>query len=132
MAEDANQPGAAGGQRRLGMRTAGMGLRGARARRDAGGEAGHQALKALGGAVEVGPEPGEDNDETGLARAAPRDQDEESGQDDADPTGEVEGGGLVRGREGRGLHDSISNITSPRTQENNGWGVPRRAVRCGG
>jgi hypothetical protein len=80
----------------------------------AGGEAGHQALKAAGGPVDAGPERDDEGGETRLVQETPRDQGGEDGEDEADPTGEVGGEGLDRDRGG-------------------GKGtMPHRAVRCGG
>jgi hypothetical protein len=73
----------------------------------AGGEAGHQALKAAGGPVDAGPERDDEGGETRLVQETPRDQGGEDGEDEADPTGEVGGEGLDRGRGGGDAHEYI-------------------------
>ena len=73
----------------------------------AGGEAGHQALEATGGALKAGPERDDEGGETRLAQETPRDQGGERGEDEADPTGEVGGEGLDRDRGGCVVHEYI-------------------------
>ena len=102
VAEIADQPGLAGGERGwscfVGVRTVGPGRAGLW--QAVGGEAGHQALEAPGGAGETGPERHDQQGEAGIAEEAARDQRGEAGDDQADPTGDVGGGGLDRGGDG--------------------------------
>jgi hypothetical protein len=84
-----------------------------------GGEAGHQALEAAGGAVEARPERDDERSESRLAQETPRDEGGERGEDEADPTGEVGGEGLDRDREGGGRKGMMA-----------GMGPMRLTVRC--
>jgi hypothetical protein len=71
------------------VRAAGVGLRGARARRKAGGEAGEGAVEVARGAGEVLPERDDQGGAEWVAQEAPRDQGGEGEQDDAEAGGEV-------------------------------------------
>ena len=105
-AEGGHQPATAGGEgfgTAMGAAVAGC----AGFWETAGGEAGHQALEAAGGAIDAGPERNDESGETGLAQETPGDQGGEGGEDEADPAGEVGGEGLDRGRGGGDAHEYI-------------------------
>jgi hypothetical protein len=116
VAERTDQPAATGGQRggdRMGGGAAGTG----RTRRTGGGEAGHQAGETLGGVVEAGPQRDNEEGEAGFAGEAAGDDGHEHGHDEGEPTREVGGEGLDRGREGRGGHGEVCRTKVERGQE---------------
>ena len=100
--EGTDQPAMAGGERggSGGVRAVGPGWAGLW--QAVGGDAGHQAVEAAGGAGEAGPERDDEGLETGVAEETVRHQGGEAGDDQAEPTGEVGGEGLDRGRVGCG------------------------------
>jgi hypothetical protein len=65
---------------------------------------GHHAGEAAGGAGEISAERVDERLEVGVAEKAMGHKGDESGHDQADPTGEVGGEGLDRGRDGFGRH----------------------------
>jgi hypothetical protein len=103
-AEGGDQPASAGGERGLGMRAAGVGPRGTRARRKAGGEAGEGAGEAARGAGEVRPERDDQRGAEGVAQEAAGDKGGEAEEDAAEPAGEVGS----EGKDGAGLHGKDS------------------------
>jgi len=100
-AEDNHQPARVGGRRVAAPQVFGMrrtaGVRAAALPRPpAGGQAVHQVREALKDAAEPAPERGAEAEEMGLAEETEPDHLTQRGDDDADPTGEVGGGGLGR------------------------------------
>jgi hypothetical protein len=109
-AEGAHQPAAAGGKRAgAAVGAAGAGVAGFW--QAAGGEVPHQALEAAGGALKARPQRDDESGETGLTQETTGDQGSQGGQDEAEPTGEVGGEGLDRGRGGGGSHEYIPNYS---------------------
>ena len=75
---------------------------------NSGSEAGQQVCEAAAEAGEAVAQRQDKRGEARLAQEAPRDEGNQRGHDEAEPTGEVGGVGLDRGRDEGGFHHTYS------------------------